>query len=140
MEDESSEDDMVEITEIKSYEAPGALLKSREALGSNSSAKMYDNVPKTPTKSNNSESYFHGEEEGADSDGKGKHFTEAKQCSWGVYFLIGGVCIGDPLKGLTGLYSPFAIVHGFDLIVSHTKFRSLFNPRITTKITTEYFG
>ena len=93
MEDESSEDDMVEITEIKSYEAPGALLKSREALGSNSSAKMYDNVPKTPTKSNNSESYFHGEEEGADSDGKGKHFTEAKQCSSyrrGVYFLIGG--------------------------------------------------
>ena len=64
---------MVDLSEIKSYEAPGALLnKSRETIGSNSSAKMYDNVPKTPTKSNDSESYFHGDEEGVitDSDGK----------------------------------------------------------------------
>ena len=65
---------MVDISEIKSYEAPGALLtKSRETIGSNSSAKIYDNVPKTPPKSNDSESYFHGDEEGANTDSDGKH-------------------------------------------------------------------
>ena len=64
---------MVDISEIKSYEAPGALLtKSRETIGSNSSAKIYDNVPKTPPKSNDSESYFHGDEEGANTDSDGK--------------------------------------------------------------------
>lgn len=69
IEGEDSEDDMVDLSEIKSYEAPGALLnKSRETIGSNSSAKMYDNVPKTPTKSNDSESYFHGDEEGVITD------------------------------------------------------------------------
>ena len=65
---------MVDVNEIISYEAPGALLKSREQLGSNSSAKMYDNLPSSPTKPNDSESYFHGDEEGANSDGKAKCF------------------------------------------------------------------
>lgn len=64
---------MVDVNDIKRYEAPGALLQSRETLGSNSSAKMYDNVPKSPTKPSDSESYFHGDEEGADSDGMAKY-------------------------------------------------------------------
>ena len=72
-EDEDSEDDMVDVNDIKSYEAPGALLnKSRETLGSNSSAKIYDNVPKTPPRSSDQESYLHADEEGAHTDSDGE--------------------------------------------------------------------
>ena len=69
IDEEESEDDMVDVNDIKSYEAPGLLLsKSRETLGSNSSAKMYDNVPKT----NDSGSLFQGDEEAANTDSDGK--------------------------------------------------------------------
>jgi hypothetical protein len=64
---------MVDINDIKSYEAPGSLLnRSRETIGSNSSAKIYDNIPKTPPKSSDGESYFHGDEESTNTDSDGK--------------------------------------------------------------------
>ena len=64
---------MVDVNDIKSYEAPGSLLnKSRETIGSNSSAKIYDNIPKTPPKSNDSESYFQGDEESTNTDSDGR--------------------------------------------------------------------
>ncbi|XP_046840388.1 ARF GTPase-activating protein GIT2-like [Xenia sp. Carnegie-2017] len=62
--DEDSEDDMVELSEIKSYESPRALLeKPREKADSDSSAKCYDNLPTTPPKSVDSETSIQGEEE-----------------------------------------------------------------------------
>ena len=61
---------MVDVNDIKRYEAPGNLMTSRERIGSDSSAKAYDNIPKTPPKS--SESYFQGDEEGANTDSDGE--------------------------------------------------------------------
>lgn len=69
---------MVELENITAYVRPGTLLKkSREAFGSDSSAKAYDNVPKTPPLSRHSEALSHGNDESAKPDSDGERLKNA---------------------------------------------------------------
>ena len=74
-EDEDSEDEFVDLSEIKSYEDPGALFRKSQPLeaatNDTSFTNVYDNLPNSPPKSNDDDSYLHVDEENiSDSDGR----------------------------------------------------------------------
>ena len=86
-EDEDSEDEFVDLSEIKSYEDPGALFRKSQPLeaatNDTSFTNVYDNLPNSPPKSNDDDSYLHVDEENI-SDSDGRSSRTKKKVSAGV--------------------------------------------------------